>query len=221
MNQRELPASFFKLGLIFGNTFLGRSFDNKARTGGIGFIVKKEKVPRIVSCDIISPWIAVLMLQTKQRKTIKIIQVYAPMQQVEDEEMEHFYEELEEVMQKRSTYTVIQGDFNAIVGGKESEKEKYVGKFGKGVRNDHRACLVAFTEVNHLHTMNTIFQKEDHRHWTWKSLAGVTLNQIDYVMMDTRRTFNDVATIGEQIIFTGSDHYILRSKLCVDNVYED
>ncbi|KAH1174102.1 hypothetical protein KIL84_002246 [Mauremys mutica] len=82
------------------------------------------------------------------------------MQQMEDEEIEHFYEELEEVMQKRSIYAIIQGDFNAIVGGKESENEKYMGKVGKGIRNDCGAHLVAFTEANHLHVMNTIFQNE-------------------------------------------------------------
>ncbi|KAH1172618.1 hypothetical protein KIL84_016457 [Mauremys mutica] len=79
----------------------------------------------------------------------------------------------------------------------------------------------SFAEPNHLHVMNMIFQKEQCQQWTWKSPDGVILNQIDYVMTDTRRIFNDVVTIGEQIIFTGSGHHMLRSKLCIDNVYED
>ncbi|CAM2111814.1 unnamed protein product [Caretta caretta] len=62
---------------------------------------------------------------------------------------------------------------------------------------------------------------EELEQWTWKVPEGVTLNQIDYVMMDTRIIFNDVVTIGEQIIFTCSDHHMLRSELCVDSVYED
>ncbi len=49
-----------------------------------------------------------------------IIQVYTPIAGAEEEEVEHFNKELDEVVQKQKEYyTILMGDFNAKVG-KES-----------------------------------------------------------------------------------------------------
>ena len=207
--------------------FLGRAFDSRARNGGVGFIVRKRMVKNIKSCDLKSPRIAVLILRLMGRRTLKIIQAYAPAQnntqtpEEAEEELEGFYQELEEVMQIRSTYTVVQGDFNAVVGKKINEAESCVGGFGIGKRNERGSRLITFAVSNHLNIMNTCFQKSEKRQWTWRSADGRTLNQIDFVLTDTRRIFSDVSVIGEKIISTGSDHRLLRATLMLNNKREN
>ena len=202
--------------------FLGRAFDNRTRNGGVGFIVRKKMVKHIKSCDLRSPRIAVLILSLMGRRTIKIIQVYAPAQnnvqtpEEAEEEVEGFYQEVEEAMQIRSTYTVIQGDFNAIVGRKINAAENCIGGFGIGERNERGSRLITFAVSNHLSIMNTCFQKSEKRQWTWRSADGRTLNQIDFVLTDTSRIFTDVSVIGEKIIHTGSDHRLIRSTLLLN-----
>ena len=200
--------------------FLGKAFNNRTRNGGVGFIVKKRMVKNIKSCDLKSPRIAVLILRLMGRRTLKIIQAYAPAQnntqtpEEAEEEVERFYQELEEAMQTR--YTVIQGDFNAIVGKKINKAERCVGGFGIGERNERGSRLITFVVSNHFHIMNTCFQKSEKRQWTWRSADGRTLNQIDFVLTDTKRIFTDVSVIGEKIVNIGSDHRMLRSSLILD-----
>ncbi|KHN77754.1 Craniofacial development protein 2, partial [Toxocara canis] len=97
---------------------LGKAAENTPRTGGVGFIVKAALVPLIISCDILSPRVAVLKLKVQRsgKRTLKIVQVYAPTLLAEDDEVERFYEEVETALDVKSTYTIVQGDFNAIVG---------------------------------------------------------------------------------------------------------
>ena len=201
--------------------FLGKAFDNRSRKGGVGFIVRKNFVNLVKSCDFISPRVAVLLLKLEGHRTLKIIQVYAPAtnskqdEEEADEEAEGFYHEVETALQISSTYTVVQGDFNAIVGRKAYENEKFVGNFGLGERNEKGSRLVSFAASNKLYIMNTYFQKQGKRLWTWRSSDRRTLNQIDYVLTDTKRIFSDVSVIGEKVVNIGSDHRLLRSSIAV------
>uniref|UniRef100_A0A0M3HTS4 Endo/exonuclease/phosphatase domain-containing protein n=1 Tax=Ascaris lumbricoides TaxID=6252 RepID=A0A0M3HTS4_ASCLU len=116
--------------------FLSRAFDYRKRNGGVGFILRKEMMKHVKSCDLISPRIAVLILRLTGRRTITIIQAYATAQnnnqtpEEADEDIERVYQEIEEAMQVGSTYTVIQGDFNDTVGNKICKAEGCVGGFG-------------------------------------------------------------------------------------------
>ena len=202
--------------------FLGKAFDNRSRTGGVGFIVKKAFVNLIKSCDLISPRVAVLLMKIEGHRTLKIIQVYAPAtkntQNAEeaDEEVEGFYNEVETAMQISSTYTVVQGDFNAIVGSQLYDNERFIGKFGLGKRNERGSRLISFAASNRLHIMNTYFQKQVSRLWTWRSPDHITKNQIDYVLTDTKRIFSDISVIGKKIVNTGSDHRLIRSSITIN-----
>ncbi|VDK58783.1 unnamed protein product [Anisakis simplex] len=70
----------------------------------------------------------------KAERTLKIVQVYAPAtnnaQPTEEaeEELEEFFEEVERAMNKKSTYTIVQGDFNAKVGCRINQNERYIEK---------------------------------------------------------------------------------------------
>ncbi|KAK6031734.1 hypothetical protein OSTOST_02105 [Ostertagia ostertagi] len=111
----------------------------------------------------------------------------------------------------KSTYTIVQGDFNAVVGSRLDETEHLIGRYGAGVRNDRGNRLIEFAEQHRFSIMNTFFEKKTKRLWTWRSSDTRTLRQIDYVLTDTPRLFADVSVIGENVITTGSDHRLLRS----------
>ncbi|KAK6022081.1 endonuclease/exonuclease/phosphatase family protein [Ostertagia ostertagi] len=197
---------------------LGEGANNVPRTGGVGFIIKAKMVPYIISCDIISPRVAVLKvkLQKLGNRTLKMVQVYAPTVSAEDDEIERFYEEIETALKLKSTYTIVQGDFNAVVGSRLDDTEYLIGRYGAGVRNDRGNRLIEFAEQHQFSIMNTFFEKKAKRLWTWRSSDTRTLRQIDYVLTDTPRLFADVSVIGENVITTGSDHRLLRSVILFD-----
>ena len=163
------------------------------------------------------------MLDLPQKRTLKVIQVYAPTKHLKqtasdfDQELERFYSELEAVLSEKSTYTIVQGDFNAKVGKiHDKAEEKFLGKFGIGERNHCGERLITFAASHKMKIMNTFFQKSEKRQWTWRSPDSSAFNQIDYVLCSASRILSDVSVIGEKIIYTGSDHRMLRSTISIN-----
>ena len=65
----------------------------------------------------------------------RVIQVYAPTSNVEEGEVEHFYEDLQDLLEltpKRDVLFII-GDWNAKIGSEETHG--VTGKFGLGIWN--------------------------------------------------------------------------------------
>ena len=68
--------------------------------------------------------------------TITVIQVYAPISNTEEAEVERVYEDLQDLLEltpKKDVLFII-GDWNAKVGSQETPR--VTGKFGLGVRNE-------------------------------------------------------------------------------------
>ena len=106
--------------------------------------------------------------QGKQFK-ISVIQVYAPTSNAEEAEVEHFYEDLKNLLEltpKKDVLFII-GDWNAKVGSQEIPG--VTGKFGLGVQNEARQRLIAFCQKNALVIANTLFQQHKRRLYTWTS----------------------------------------------------
>uniref|UniRef100_A0A914WP47 Craniofacial development protein 2-like n=1 Tax=Plectus sambesii TaxID=2011161 RepID=A0A914WP47_9BILA len=132
--------------------------EDPRNVGGIGFIVSKEWSKSIESLDVSRPRIGVLTINLQKQQTLHIIQVYAPTSAADDEEIERFYNDLEEEINKRSTYLVIMGDLNAKVGHKQDNKT-FIGPFG-GDHNERGEHLAAMAESRRLFIANTFFQKD-------------------------------------------------------------
>ena len=64
---------------------------------------------------------------------ITVIQVYAPTSNAEEDEVERFYEDLQELTPQKDVL-FITGDWNAKVGSQETPG--VTGKFGLGIRNE-------------------------------------------------------------------------------------
>ena len=97
---------------------------------------------------------------------ITVIQVYAPISNAEEAEVEGFYEDLQDLLELTPEKDVlfIIGDWNAKVGSQETPG--VTGKFGLGVWNVAGQRLIEFCEENTLVIANTLFQqqREDSKH---------------------------------------------------------
>ena len=103
---------------------------------------------------------------------IKIIQVYAPTSDVEEAEVEWFYEDLQDLLEltpKKDVLFII-GDWNAKVGSQETPG--VTGRFGLGVQNEAEQKLIEFCQENALVIANTLFQHHQRRLYTWISPDG-------------------------------------------------
>uniref|UniRef100_A0A914WF55 Endonuclease/exonuclease/phosphatase domain-containing protein n=1 Tax=Plectus sambesii TaxID=2011161 RepID=A0A914WF55_9BILA len=153
----------------------------------------------------------------QKQQTLRIIQVYAPTSAADDEEIERFYDNLEEEINKRSTYLVIMGDFNAKVGHRQDD-QIFIGHFG-GDHNEQGKRLATMAESRRLFVANTFFQKRAGQRWTWISLNGETKNEIDFIFTNRLQIVQDVTVIG-RAFSTGSDHRLIHARIVLDSKLE-
>ena len=93
-----------------------------------------------------------------------IIQVYTPIMEHSEEEVEDMYEKTEQLLDdetKSKDYTVVMGDFNAVVG--EGKEDGYVGHYGLGYHNDRGQMLVDFCKITQTSIANTWFTQDRRR----------------------------------------------------------
>ena len=97
---------------------------------------------------------------------ITVIQVYVPSTNAEEEEVEWFYDDLQELLEltpKKDVLFII-GNWNAKVGSQKIPG--VIGKVGLGVQNEAGQSLTEFCQENTLVIANTLFQntREDCTH---------------------------------------------------------
>src|SRR5574341_76398 len=88
---------------------------------------------------------------------IIVIQVYAPTSNAEEAEVEWFYEDLQDLLERtpKKDVLIIIGDWNAKVGSQETPR--VTGKFGLGVQNEAGQRLIEFSQENAL-----VIRSEEH-----------------------------------------------------------
>ena len=89
---------------------------------------------------------------------IPVIQVYAPTSNAEEAEVEHFCEDLQDLLEltpKKDVLFII-GDWNAKVGSQKTPG--VTGKLGLGIQNEAGQRLIEFCQENALIITNTLFQ---------------------------------------------------------------
>ena len=117
---------------------------------------------------------------------IMVIQVYASTSNIEEAEVERFYEDLQDLLELTPEKDVlfIIGDWNAKV--RSQEIPGVTGKFGLGIQNEAGQRLIEFCQENALVIANTLFQQHKRRLYTWTSSDGQHRNQIDYILCSQR-----------------------------------
>ena len=103
---------------------------------------------------------------------IMVIQVYAPMSNAEEAEVEQFYEDLQGLLEltPKNDVLFIVGDWNAKVGSQEIPG--VTGKFGLGVHNEAGKRLTEFCQENALVIAKTFFQQCKRQLYTRTSPDG-------------------------------------------------
>ena len=151
---------------------------------GVGIILGKKLVDSIIGYWSVSERIIMVKIRGKPFN-VNIIQVDAPTQDNADDEIEAFYEKIENVIQriKSGEVTCIMGDFNAKVGTK---LENTVGRYELGDTNERGERLIKFCQQHNLVITNTWFQQHPRRLHTRQSPHKETRNQIDYIMINIR-----------------------------------
>ena len=80
---------------------------------------------------------------------ITVIQVYAPISNAEEAEVEWFYEDLQDLLEltpQKDVFFII-GDWNAKAGSQDTPR--VTGKFGLGIRNEAGQRLKEFVRKIH------------------------------------------------------------------------
>ena len=92
---------------------------------------------------------------------ITVIQVYAPISNAEEAEVEWFCEDRQDRLDltPKKDILFITGDWNAKVGSQEIPG--VTGKFGHGVQNEAGQILTEFCRENALVIENTLFQQHE------------------------------------------------------------
>ena len=119
--------------------------------------------------------------------SITEIQVYDPTSNVEEADVEQFYEDLQDLLEltpQKGVIFIIR-DWNAKVGSQETPG--VTGKFGLGIQNEEGQRLTEFCQENALVMANTLFQQHKRRLYTWTSPDGQYRNQTDYILCNQRR----------------------------------
>lgn len=189
--------------------------EERPNAKGMAFLVHKNFKDYIEEFKIHSERVISCKIKLEDKKSLQIINVYAPTSTRPDEEVETLYDTIENAFDRQNCrYHIIIGDFNAKVGQKKSEKVKSIGRFGLGDRNERGEMLINFAQEQGLYLMNTFFKKQKDRYWTWESPDKETRNQIDYTLASNKNIIANCEIISKVNI--GSDHRMLRTKVKIN-----
>ena len=89
---------------------------------GVGFLIRKDTMNAVMGCQQVSSRLITIRLWATPFN-ITIVQAYAPTTDYDDEKIEDFYEQLQEVLDQvpKKDFLIVQGDWNAK-GGKDACK---------------------------------------------------------------------------------------------------
>ena len=152
---------------------------------GVGVMMRRRVAKCLMGYWAISDRILVVKIRGKPFD-INIIQAYAPTSERDDDEVDEFYDGLDEAVDQCKSHEIIivMGVINAKVG--EGSEEEVVGPFGLGERNERgERCANWCTERQQM-VMNTWFRQHPRKLWTWKTPGDRARNQIDYVTINGR-----------------------------------
>ena len=172
---------------------------------GVGFLVHKDTVNTVMGCQPISSRLITIRLRATPFN-ITVVQAYAPATDYDDEKIEGFYEQLQEVVDQipKKDILIVQGDWNAKVGKDACKNWKYTfGLYSKNETNERGLRLLEFASLNDLKLANTFGPHKASRRWTWHSPNGKHHNQIDYIMI--KRRFQTSVNIAKTRSFPGAD----------------
>ena len=121
-------------------------------------IVKKRVQNGVFGCNLKNDRMISVHFKGKPFN-ITVIQIYAPTTNVEEAEVEAFYDDLQDLLEltPKNNVLLIIGDWHAKVGSQETPG--VTGKFCLRVQNEAGQRLTEFCQENALVIVNTLFQQ--------------------------------------------------------------
>ena len=187
---------------------------DEEHSSGVALILSKDAAKSLIEWEPISDRLIRARFDSKYCK-LTIIQCYAPTNQAEDESKDEWYEQLQRAVSKvpHHDMLLIIGDMNAKVGSDNSDRETAMGRHGCGEINNNGERLVDFCLNNNCVIGGTLFPHKDIHKLTWKSPDGITINQIDHIIINNkwRGSLKDVRVYRKPDV--NSDHYMLAAAI--------
>jgi Reverse transcriptase (RNA-dependent DNA polymerase) len=186
---------------------------------GTGFIVDPKWRNQIMDFKEVSGRLCVLRIKGKFFN-YSIINVYAPHNELPNEEKDSFYALLEKTYCDcpRSDVKIVIGDLNAQVG-REGVFKSIIGSHSLHKEsNDNGIRLINFAAMMNMVVSSTRFQRKNiHKH-TFAPVRGGKKTQIDHILIDGRHA-TDVLNVRTykcthlDFEHHDSDHYLLGAKI--------
>ena len=145
-----------------------------------------------------------------------MISAYAPTENADNDEKEHFYSDLSNYLQSRPLHNLVVtlGDFNARIGRDAMNyHSKVIGKYAYHQEsNDNGNRLIDFCESTNMNLATTRQPHPNRHQWTWKHPNGHKA-QLDHVLIRGKwinslrncRSYNTVEI--------DSDHRIVTARI--------
>ena len=156
------------------------------KKNGVGIILKKEHVDRVVELWRVTDRIICLKMEL-DGVMLNVISAYAPQVGCIREEKETFWLDLDETVKKipRNERIVMGADLNGHVGEGNNGDEKCISRHELGKRNNEGQAVLDFAKRRELAITKTYFAKKPAHRVTYSS--GGRSSQVDYIMVRRRR----------------------------------
>ncbi len=201
-------------GELNGEVIWSGESNNHVR--GVGFLLRQRAINALIGYKPVNSRIIAARFRGMPMN-ITVIQVYAPTADSTEEDIEAFYEQLDETMKEipKKDIKIVMGDWNAKVGQVNEGWEMAMGRYGFGDRNNRGERLLQFAVEHEMFVCNTRFQQKDSRKWTWISPDGKSRNMIDMVLIDRRWKTSVRNCRTYQGADISSDHSLVLCKIQV------
>jgi hypothetical protein len=144
-----------------------------------------------------------------------VLNVRAPCEDKGDDVKVSFYEELGRVFDLFPRYDmkILLGDFNAKISRESIFKPTIGNQSLHKISNDNAVRIVNFATYKNLVAKSTIFpHRKIHKH-TWTSPERNTHNQIDHILIHTRRHSSILDVRSFRGADCDTDHYLVVAKV--------
>ncbi|CAF4657943.1 unnamed protein product [Rotaria sp. Silwood2] len=134
---------------------------------GVGFLLSRKAKNALIGYNPINSRIITARFNATPLK-ITAIHVYAPTSASPEEEIEAFYNCIENTLAKvpKKDLILMSGDWNTKVGKDNTGWNSVMGRYDFGDRNDRGERLLEFATAHRLFICNTRFQHKADRKWT-------------------------------------------------------
>ena len=188
--------------------------DGVRREAGVGFAIENSLVERLTASPVpVSDRIMTLRTAIGEQNFVTFIVAYAPTLCGSDEEKDHFYGDLENILSSISPADkiVLLGDLNARVGDDCDAWSGVLGRFGRGSMNNNGLRLLMKCTEHHLAITNTFFRMPEKWYGSWQHPRSKHVHLLDYIV--TRRS--DITDFHSTRVVRGAecgtDHFMVRS----------